>query len=124
MDQAFFRGWVSFTSSRAFSSRLPIVNGVFFRQHPPMQYPGNQNASGIAPEKHDVSAMFHAAQAGPDAIAGTAGVRVIGEPPATCFQFIKVADGLSCAPLAQSPGADAHQVGLGKTREPECGQWR
>lgn len=106
------------------ASLIFIVNGVFFGEHPPMQYPGNENALGIAPEKHGVPALFHAAQARPDAVAGTAGGRVVGEPLATCFEVVERADRLLRAPLPQSPGANAQQIGLGKAGEPEYAQSR
>src|ERR1017187_2331869 len=47
-----------------------VIDGVSFRQHPLMQDAGNENASRLTPEKHDVPALFHAAQARANAIAG------------------------------------------------------
>src|ERR1035437_4597752 len=51
-------------------SRVVVLDGVSFRQHPLMQDAGNENASRLTPEKHDVPALFHAAQARANAIAG------------------------------------------------------
>ena len=51
-------------------SRFVVIDGVSFRQHPLMQDAGNENASRLTPEKHDVPALFHAAQARANAIAG------------------------------------------------------
>jgi hypothetical protein len=63
-----------------------VVDGVPLRPPRFVQDAGNGNASRFTPEKHYVLAVFHAAQAGANVIAGTAGRRVVGQPPAASFK--------------------------------------
>lgn len=55
-------------------SGLIFLNEVPFRQHPLMQDTGNEDASRFTPEKHDVLALFHAAQPRAYGFARTAGL--------------------------------------------------
>jgi hypothetical protein len=95
-------------------ARFVVIDGVSFRQHPLMQDAGNENASRLTPEKHDVPALFHAAQARANAIAGATRGRVVGQPLATRFKVVDITQGLVFAPRTQGVGADIHQVGIGK----------
>jgi hypothetical protein len=56
-----------------------VVDGVPLREHPLMQDAGNENSSRLAPEEHDMLALFHAAQAGANVIAGAARRRIVGQ---------------------------------------------
>jgi hypothetical protein len=58
------------------------------------------------PEKHDVLALFHAAQAEANVVARAARRRVVGQPLAAGFKLVKVADGLRGTPRAQRILAD------------------
>jgi hypothetical protein len=49
-----------------------IINGAPFRQHAFVQDAGNENSSPLTPKKHNVLALFHAAQAVANVIAGSA----------------------------------------------------
>ena len=71
-----------------------------FRQHAFVQDTGNENASGLTSEKHDVLAVLHAAQARANLVAGAARRWVVGQPLATGFKLVEVADGLRRAPSA------------------------
>src|ERR1017187_4062234 len=95
-------------------ARFVVIDGVSFRQHPLMQDAGNENASRLTPEKHDVPALLHAAQARANAIAGATRGRVVGQPLATRFKVVDITQGLVFAPRTQGVGADIHQVGIGK----------
>jgi hypothetical protein len=66
-----------------------------------------ENASRLTSEKHDVLALFHAAQAEANVVAGTARRRVVGQPLTTRFKLVNVADGPRRAPRAQRILADA-----------------
>jgi hypothetical protein len=90
-----------------------VVDRVSFRQHAFVQDAGNENASRLTSEKHDVLALFHAAQADANVVAGASRRRVVGQPLATGFKLVNVADGLRRAPSAQRILADAQQVGFG-----------
>jgi hypothetical protein len=52
--------------------RLFLINGLSFWQHALMKYARYQDAPRFLPIKHDMTAMFHAAQAGPNMIAPAA----------------------------------------------------
>jgi hypothetical protein len=78
-----------------------VVDGVTPRPHPLVQDAGDENASRFTPEKHYVPALFHAAQARANMIAGAAGRRVVGQPPATSFKVVDVTHGLVFSPGAQ-----------------------
>ncbi len=71
-----------------------------------MQDAGNENASRFTAEERYVLASFHAAQAGANVIAGTAGRRVVGQRPAARFTIVDVTGVVA---------SDVDQVGLGKT---------
>jgi hypothetical protein len=104
-------------------STLVVVDCVSLRQHPLMQDAGNENASRLTPEKHDVPALFHTAQAGANVIASSTRRRVVGQPLATRFQVVDVTQCLVFAPRTQGIGADLHQAGIGKARQTELSQW-
>jgi hypothetical protein len=72
-----------------------------------------ENASRLTSEEHDMLALFHAAQAEANVVAGAARRWVVGQPLATGFKLVNVADGLRRAPSAQRILADAQQVGFG-----------
>jgi hypothetical protein len=84
-----------------------VVDRVSFGQHAFMQDAGNENASGLTSEKDDVLALFHAAQADANVVTGASRRRVVGQPLATAFKLVNVADGLREAPGAQRILADA-----------------
>jgi len=81
-----------------------------------MKYARYQDAPRFLPIKHDMTAMFHAAQAGPNMIAPAAQSRVFRKLLATAFQPVDIANGLVFAPCIQGVSADTHKVGLGKAR--------
>jgi hypothetical protein len=56
-----------------------------------MQDAGNENASRFAPKEHDMLALFHAAQAGANVIAGAARCRIVGQSTATRFKLGDIA---------------------------------
>jgi len=74
----------------------------------------SENPSLLAPEKHDVLALFHAAQAGANVVAGAARRRVVSQLPATRFKVVETTKGLVFAPCTQGVDGDVHQVGLAK----------
>jgi hypothetical protein len=71
-----------------------VVDHVSFQQHAFVQDAGNENASRLRSEKHDVLALFHAAQADANVVAGASRRRVVRQPLATGFKLVNVADGL------------------------------
>jgi hypothetical protein len=84
-----------------------VVDRVSFRQHAFVQDAGNENASRLTSEKHDVLALLHAAQAEANMVAGAARRRVVGQPLATGFKLVNVADGLRRTPSARRILTDA-----------------
>jgi hypothetical protein len=84
-----------------------VVDRVSFRQHTFVQDTGNENASRLTSEQHDVLALFHAAQADANVIAGAARRWVVRQPLATGFKLVNVADGLRPTPSAQRILGDA-----------------
>ena len=97
-----------------FSRVVIVIDGVSFRQHPLMENSRNENAARLAPEKHDMLALFDTAQAWADVIAGTPGRRVVSQPLAARFKVVDVTQGLVRTPLAQGVRADVHEVCSGK----------
>ena len=91
---------------------VSLIDHVSFRQHAFMQNAGHENPSRLASEEYDVLALFHAAQAGANVVARAAGRWIVGQPLATGFKLVNVADGLRRAPGTQRISADAHQVGF------------
>ena len=51
---------------------LSLIEGLFFWQHALMKYAGHQDSPGFYSIKQYMTAMLHAAQAGPNMIAGAA----------------------------------------------------
>jgi hypothetical protein len=90
----------------------PIIKLLLFRQHALVQDTGYENAFRDVPEKYDVPPALHAAEAGPNLIAGTAETGIPREPPAACFQIIHVPNELILAPYAHGISADAQQIGF------------
>jgi hypothetical protein len=86
-----------------------------------MQYPRDEYALRLNPEKDDVAALFHAAQTGSDPIARPASGRTVGKPLAGRLQIAEVAGSLIRSPRAECVDADIHQVCLGEAGKAECG---
>ena len=80
------------------------------------------NAARHAPEKDDMPAVFYAAQAGANVIAGATRQRVVGQSLAAGFQIVEITHGLVFAPRAQGVGTDIRQVCFGKTGQKEFSQ--
>ena len=59
-----------------------------------MQDPGDENAAHDAPEKDDVPAVLHAAQARANATAGATRQRVVGQPLAAGFKIVEITPSL------------------------------
>lgn len=95
-------------------SGFVVIEKVSFRQHPLMQDPGDENAVLFTPKKHNMAALFRAAQARADMIARAARRRVISEPLAAGFQIVNISHGLGFAPHTQGVSADIQKVSFGK----------
>jgi hypothetical protein len=76
---------------------------------------GDEDVLGGRPVEDNVPALFHAAQAGPNVIAGATQQREIGEALATGFKLREIANRLLFAPAIQGICADVQQVCLGAT---------
>jgi hypothetical protein len=97
----------TFSQTQACSCFVFVVDRVSFWQHAFVQDAGNENASWLTSEKHDVLALLDAAQAEANVVAGAARRRVVGQPLATGFKLVNVADGLRRTPSAQRVLTDA-----------------
>jgi hypothetical protein len=99
---------------RAGNLRLVVVDSGSLRQHAFVQDSGNENSVLVTPEKHDVLALFHTAQAGTYIVAGAAGRRSVSKPPAACLKRVNVTDRLGFAPTAKGIRTYAQQVCFGE----------
>jgi hypothetical protein len=88
---------------------------VSFGQHTLVENAGNQDAARHLPEKHNVTAALHPAQAGTNVVTGPAQRGFIRKHLATFLKIAGVACALSFAPSAQSMTRDAEQIRLSQT---------
>jgi hypothetical protein len=63
-----------------------------FPAHSLMQNAGNENTSWLAPEEDYMLAVFRAAQAGTNVVAGPSRRRIVGQSLTTFFKFVYAAD--------------------------------
>ena len=86
-----------------------------------MQDTGDQNAAWFLAVKHDVLALLHTAQPGPNLIVRTTESGIVREKPATLFHLGDITISLSFAPSTEGIKADVEQIGLGAARETKPG---
>jgi hypothetical protein len=97
-----------------------LIDALSFRQHALVEDAGYQDTLGFNPVEQNMPPAFHAAQAGPDVIAGTTHLGVIRKLAATGFKIVDVTEGLILSPGLQRVGGDVPKVSLGKARQAVC----
>ncbi len=73
----------------------------------------DQDAAGLPPGEHHMSALLKALQPGTNFRASTAKFWVVGKPLATCLECIEITDGLIGSPCAKRISANRQQVRFG-----------
>lgn len=91
---------------------LFICHRLSFRQHALVKYAGNENASRLLAEKHNVLTLFCPAQARANVIAWAAGQRTVREPLAAAFEVVEITNSLFHAPFTQCIRTDVQEVQL------------